>query len=308
CHLAASLALQDRREEAGVLLGQLGRLDRPADRAAAPSARDAQTNEIAMRLATWLLIDPRHPEVAWLVQRLTDSQVESGHYTTRRNAMVLLALGQYSRFVREEDPTFGATVRWRAGGPVHTFDNTTPVTYKPGPEDAVEIVNQGPGALYYYDRIQGVPLNASDPESDDGIEVRRTFRRPDGTPLATPRLRQGELVIVDIAIGGVDRAALEDLVIEDLLPAGLEVENPRLKTSTQMPWIAAKDLLALRHEDIRDDRVLLFPSPVQGARHHYYAARAVTPGTYVVPAITAEGMYEPALRSIRGAGTLEVIP
>jgi uncharacterized protein YfaS (alpha-2-macroglobulin family) len=38
----------------------------------------------------------------------------------------------------------------------------------------------------------------------------------------------------------------------------------------------------------------------------YYAARAVSPGRYVYPAITAGCMYDPEIRSVNGRMAVEV--
>ena len=102
------------------------------------------------------------------------------------------------------------------------------------------------------------------------------------------------------------------MVIEDLLPAGLEIENPRLETTA-----AAQP----RHEDggyaerteIRDDRLItmgnLWKNP-QGKweMRARYLARAVTPGTYTLPPVRAECMYDIAVNGIAGAGSVTVVP
>jgi alpha-2-macroglobulin len=100
--------------------------------------------------------------------------------------------------------------------------------------------------------------------------------------------------------------AREQVVIESLLPAGLEVENPALATSAQTPWIDTDSALPVQHQEMRDDRIVLFTGAVSGVRVHYALARAVTPGIFALPAISAEAMYDPAVRSRSGAGVLRI--
>jgi uncharacterized protein YfaS (alpha-2-macroglobulin family) len=88
-------------------------------------------------------------------------------------------------------------------------------------------------------------------------------------------------------------------VIDDLLPAGLEVENPNLRTSQNVSWMK-KPSYSLQNLDIRDDRVILFIDSVSGTADYYYVARAVTPGEYVYPPVSAECMYDPLVRSVNG--------
>jgi hypothetical protein len=63
-------------------------------------------------------------------------------------------------------------------------------------------------------------------------------------------------------------------------------------------------------EEIRDDRLLLFvPSLEKGEVLQYtYRVRAVTAGTFTVPPIAAEAMYDPALQALGETGTLEIRP
>jgi uncharacterized protein YfaS (alpha-2-macroglobulin family) len=96
----------------------------------------------------------------------------------------------------------------------------------------------------------------------------------------------------------------ENLVIEDLLPAGFEIENPRLKTSERLDWIS-EDSLEVDHMDMRDDRLVLFTS-IHGKEHYRYVVRAVSKGDFVLPAIRAELMYSPNVFSVSGQGRVRV--
>ena len=60
--------------------------------------------------------------------------------------------------------------------------------------------------------------------------------------------------------------------------------------------------------DVRDDRMILFGNLAEnGLARHVYAARAVVPGTFVVPPVRVECMYDPGTSSLWGpGGTLEV--
>jgi len=61
------------------------------------------------------------------------------------------------------------------------------------------------------------------------------------------------------------------------------------------------------HQDIRDDRVLLFTDLPENEWHTAYALlRAVAPGTFRLPPLQAEAMYDPAIRATGERGTIEV--
>ena len=57
--------------------------------------------------------------------------------------------------------------------------------------------------------------------------------------------------------------------------------------------------------DIRDDRVLVF-TDVLNDTHYRYVVRAVTPGKFKLPAVSAECMYDPSIASVNGAGAITI--
>jgi hypothetical protein len=149
-----------------------------------------------------------------------------------------------------------------------------------------------------------VPASGRQKEVDSGIKVRRTLFKKDGTKLAVNTIKQGDIVIVGIEIDA--EFAYQNLIVEDLLPACFEIENPRLASTEFVGWLE-DDAFEPDHIDIRDDRLLLFTDlDKTGNNQFYYAARAVTKGDFVLPAITASCMYDPTIKSINGRGRVSV--
>src|SRR5690606_2851171 len=98
---------------------------------------------------------------------------------------------------------------------------------------------------------------------------------------------------------------IEDALIVDRVPAGLEVENLNLGQGADFEdWTigGAKVAEALRdsrikHREYRDDRYVAAVS-VRGPVTVFYRARVVTPGRFVVPAPVVEDMYRPQIRAV----------
>ena len=98
-----------------------------------------------------------------------------------------------------------------------------------------------------------------------------------------------------------------DLMVVDLLPAGLELENENLASGAQASdWIIQGRTLAERegkttilHREYRDDRFVAALSLRRKQKAEiFYLARAVTPGTYLNPAPFVEDMYDPEVYGI----------
>lgn len=59
--------------------------------------------------------------------------------------------------------------------------------------------------------------------------------------------------------------------------------------------------------EIRDDRLLAaFDKIPAGVHHYYYVVRAVTPGNFQYPGVSAECMYDPAIHGNSLPGAIEI--
>jgi len=104
------------------------------------------------------------------------------------------------------------------------------------------------------------------------------------------------------------------VVIADLLPVGLEVETPRLNSNDKAGLKLPRAQVTPTHLEIRDERLVLVYEHLNGcatnlpddAHHYYYVANAVTPGEFIYPAVTAECMYDPAVRAASKAAPVKV--
>ena len=304
-HTAAALLAAGEPRQATELMTALGLPDAGRPRAGGCIAAGG-VREAALLLSAWLDIAPQHENVARLAQAL-DRQQKDGHWgTTQDNALVLLALGKYARLVPAAQP-FAATLAL-PGGLTRVVNEKQAVHWSNGTNQtgAVTLRNDGPGLLFYASRAEGVPLDGAQPEEDAGLKVRREWLDLNGATWGARAVAQGDLIVVRITVDTLGRE-LDNLVIEELLPAGLEIENPNLATAALVPWLKEKSDWCI-HRDLRDDRLVLFTGPVVGQRAFYYAARAVTSGRFVLPAVSGSCMYDPEIRSVHGRGTLEIKP
>jgi len=101
------------------------------------------------------------------------------------------------------------------------------------------------------------------------------------------------MVIAEISVKALHES-LENVVIVDMLPAGFEIENPRLQSRKGIDWIGEKAYKPM-YMDIRDDRMIFFGNFRYGqTAKFYYGLRAVTQGNFILPPILAEAMYAPS--------------
>ena len=91
-----------------------------------------------------------------------------------------------------------------------------------------------------------------------------------------------------------------------MLPAGFEIENPRLQSRKGVAWIGRKAYQPM-YMDIRDDRMIIFGNFRLGqTRKFYYGLRAVTAGNFILPPIRGEAMYAPSKASVASSGKIVI--
>jgi hypothetical protein len=165
---------------------------------------------------------------------------------------------------------------------------------------------EGRGVCYYYWQASGIPLDYAPEEFSRGIKITRRYLDNRGSEIDLRNVPLGTQVICHIT-ADAENDVLKNVVISDLLPAGFEIENPRLKTTPNLSWLPEKSS-EVTYSDIRDDRMLLFTdlNPSQKFEY-YYSLRAISAGEFSIPPVAAECMYNPVISGAGSSGTVIVI-
>ncbi len=132
------------------------------------------------------------------------------------------------------------------------------------------------------------------------VLISRKYYNFRGEPVNLNSIQQGELIIVQNQLTKNIREEIKNFAYVDRLPAGFEIENPRLSNTAELPeWIKNTKKLETEYVDIRDDRIAVFGNLDSGWRSkssvysHFYIVRAVTSGQFTVPPAKFEQMYKP---------------
>ncbi len=254
---------------------------------------------LALVLDVLVETDGNNLQIPTLARQLAGALKQANYLNTQEASFAFLALGKLARQSANSTATatvsVGKTVVGALSGPL--------LTIKRVPTNApLNLVAKGTGNVYYFAQSEGIPANGKIAEEDNGLRVRRAYLSREGTPLEA--IKQNDLVVVKITLASTNGLNVENVVITDLLPAGLEVENPRLSEPRDMPWIqkpATPDYF-----DLRDDRINFYTTATGTEKSFYYLARAVSRGRFVVGPVSADAMYNGEYHSYNGARTLTV--
>ncbi len=231
--------------------------------------------------------------------------------TQERNALVMAGAA------RQKTPQ----KRWQAAvlanGIRKDLDHTRQkqMVYAGGLADrGLEIINTGQTDLFVNMVLSGYPDQAPEP-SFKGVKITRRYLDVNGNVVSLDQAATGDRMLVELAV-----AADQDMphcLVVDLLPAGMELEDPHLSGSTVTDgimvdgksvaeWHNAHDT---RHTEYRDDRfVAALNIRANLENRRFYAVRLVSPGRFHVPPPLVEDMYKPWIRGIGSGGDILEIP
>ena len=265
---------------------------------------DSSIRSYAIILDMLMEIKDDHPFIPHLVESLTNSASNRQRWgTTQENAYAFLALGKYLNRLPHQKFT-GEIIR--DTDHVVRFDSMGKQLANSDWDGSHFKINiQGNGTCYYYWEAFGIGRDSYIEEYGNGIVVNRRYLTQDQSRVKKV-FQQGELLIVEITVKSLSKD-LHNVVVVDMLPAGFEIENPRLKTRDRNSILHQKSFRP-NNIDIRDDRLILFGSfPKDNERKFYYTLRAVTEGSFTLPPISAEAMYDPSKSAVAGTGTIQVV-
>jgi uncharacterized protein YfaS (alpha-2-macroglobulin family) len=294
-----------RRSEAGKMLASLSE-DGPSSLARESGAYlRSSVRHAALMLDAWLQVDPVSPAIPPLVNALLKER-RNGHWeTTQENAAVLLALGRYAKQHKPGSETCQGMLI-ATNGETRTVKDAGTFAYDdPRQLSQLMVSNSGSTVLYYAWTASGVPAGSSVPQEDRGIRIRRTVMGVKGASGAP--FKQGDLAVVKLTVEGMTEP-IDNLVIEELLPGGLEIENPDLQSAYASIIPEGQPRIPVRYQTVRDDRLIAFTGLVGNSNSLFYLVRAVTPGEFVWPPATVACMYDPSIRSLNGGGKIRVEP
>lgn len=139
-----------------------------------------------------------------------------------------------------------------------------------------------------------------------GFALTREYYTLEGEPVDLASVAVGTRLVTVLRVLPQEEIGAR-LMVNDPLPAGLEIDNPNLLRSGDLRDLDWLSLWDADHVEFRSDRFLAAVTsrgddPITLA----YMVRAVSPGDFHHPAASVEDMYRPAYRANTAAGRLQV--
>ncbi|MCU0468208.1 MAG: alpha-2-macroglobulin family protein [Arcicella sp.] len=253
----------------------------------------------ALVLNTLIETDPNNLQIPTLARQLSQNLKAEPYLTTQEQAFAFLALGKLAKKANASTVTASISSNNKVLG---NFTANDLLLKNIGNQSIIR--TQGRGSLYYFAQAEGLSATGKYENIDNVLKVRKQFYTRSGQPLGGAKFKQNQLVVVKITLQSTNGLAVENVVVTDMLPAGVEIENPRLTADRDLVWV--KDQTVPEHFDIRDDRINFFTNISNTPQTFYYLVRAVSKGKFQMGPVSADAMYRGEYRSYSGGGVAVV--
>jgi uncharacterized protein YfaS (alpha-2-macroglobulin family) len=283
------------------------------------------TRSTAIILDTMIRIDPQNPITANAVRWLMRHRTQGRWAGTQETAWTLMALTRWMEISGDLQADYSYGVRFNEEI-LHT-DEVSQDTLEETRTLEVDITafiqdelnrltiarTDGAGNLYYSaDLSVNLPVDQVK-AVDQGLIISRKYFQLDDLRTPVLQAQQGETLMAELTL--VVPHAAHYLLVEDMLPAGLEAVNTSLLTSEAyygdmgLSYARGWGWWYFEHSELRDEKVVLSVEYLPAGTYTYtYLVRAAFPGKFNVIPPVAQEFYFPDVYGRGDGSQFEILP
>ena len=250
----------------------------------------------AMILETLLLMN-RTEEAMRQAQLVSRNLSGEDSFNTQSTAFALMAMG---RLAEKLSGTLAFTWKWN-GKQQPTVKSTKAVFEQElanaGAKGSVSVRNEGDGALNVDVITRTQPLNDTLPAISNHLRLNVSYTDIAGAPISIDDIKQGSDFTAMVTVANISNSSdYKNLALTHILPSGWEIYDTYSNGGT-----------AQTYQDVRDDRVLTYFDLRRGEQKTFAVRlQATYLGTFVLPAIQCEAMYDSSVQARTKAGKTTV--
>lgn len=297
--LAAALALYGDGERAERVFASAFRLAQSSQSGGLQGGYGSALRDDAAMLALAGESRPVTPLLSDMVRLVSDRQNMTPARTTQEQAWMLLA----ARATGEAD----ADLSLRVDGNPHRGALSRRVAGGELLNRPIRLENDG--NLPVTAIVTAIAAPIQPPKAGgDGFTISRRYYDMKGKEVSIESVAQNERFVAVLTIEQTNKLPAE-IIVTDLLPAGLEIDNPKLVESANLGGFDWLGETTPAHVEFRNDRFVAAFRASTGNQDRFttaYVVRAVVPGVYTHPAARVEDMYRPQFAAQTATRWMEV--
>jgi len=225
--------------------------------------------------------------------------------STQETAFCLKAVGSFAGLQKKGDLSFEHTI----GGKENAVISELPIVQIQVPitgvkKETVKVRSESKGVLFARLILEGTPARGEEQDEEQNISVNVRYTDKNGNTIDVTSLEQGTEFIAEATVTHLGaRARYENLALGQVFPSGWEINNLRLTGDQQFSAGGS-----FNYQDIRDDRVYtFFDLRTNESRTFRVMLTATYAGTFYLPAVSCEAMYDRSIYARRKGQVVAVV-
>jgi alpha-2-macroglobulin len=301
--LAAAYAKAGQEEAARKVMNNLPTTIKPYQEMAYSYGSDHRDKAII--LETLVLLKERTKAFELLKEISTALSNDNAWMSTQTVAWCLKSVGAFAGTENKGELKFNYTYNG------NETEAATGLPYAQAPlkvegvkANTLKIDSKSKGTLFVRVISEGTPARGVEEEEANNLNLSVTYTDADGGPIDPGQLEQGREFIVSVTVynPGV-RGAYKNMALNQIFPSGWEINNLRLdeaesRLKSDQPT----------YQDIRDDRVYTYFDLGVGQRKTFKVLLTASyAGSYYLPAVSCEAMYDHSIYARKKGQVVEVV-
>jgi uncharacterized protein YfaS (alpha-2-macroglobulin family) len=232
--------------------------------------------------------------------------IKDNRQNTISSAYALLALDAYAQAagtLSHSLVTFTAKMPDQKSQPLDTQNVQFAHAEVPADAKSVHIEGDTDFALFYQLTEAGFDLAPPTNEIKNRIEVFREFDNEKGEPVTSSPIESK--VDVKMSLRAID-SPVSNVAIVDMIPAGFEIDISPEGLGNRASGPTAANTWRPDFVDVREDRVVFYGTVTTDAQTFSYRLKPTNRGTFTVPPLYAEGMYDRTVQARSLGGKFQI--
>ncbi len=238
-------------------------------------------------------------------QAISKRLSKENYFSTQSTAYALVAMGTLAEKTSGEID-FSWTLNGKKQQDIKSLKaiyqkdlNTSPA------KGSVKFTNNGSGSLYVDLVSKSKPLNDTLPAISNGLKIELSYTDLDNNMIKVSEISQGTDFIAIVKVSNLSSLNdYTDLALVHIIPSGWEIFNERMFSGDEED--NRSDTYTYR--DIRDDRVLTyFDLKRLKSKTFKIRLQASYVGSFILPAVQCEAMYDTEVNARTKAGKVKVV-
>lgn len=258
----------------------------------------------ALRLQV-LCILGKQTEATAMYNQIAANLASERWYSTQDIATSLASIAQYQKKYGKPEPAKGSITY---GSNTSKFNTTVghiqTLASKSGKFDEIVIKNTGEQQLFVHFVNTGTVKGTDTEAMSNGIGVAVSYTDAEMHPIDVKNLSQGTNFIATITVRNNTATDVTNLALTQIVPSGWEILNTKFASEEQDVYSGS-----ISYQDVRDDRVLTYIDYLPSGKQTTISIKLTASyiGTYALPSIKCEAMYNAQISARTSAGICKVV-